>query len=93
MPGVPIDPYASYGGSSLPAAPASTSAAPAQTPTDPYASYGGASLQQPTQPEESMLGKAADVAEGVGTGFVKGAGQTVSGVSHLLKKIPGVGET
>ena len=93
MPGVPIDPYASYGGSSLPAAPASTSAAPAQTPTDPYASYGGASLQQPTQPEESMLGKAADFAEGMGTGFVKGAGQTVSGVSHLLNKIPGVGET
>ena len=31
--------------------------------------------------------------KGLATGVVKGAGQTVSGVSHLVNKIPGVGET
>jgi hypothetical protein len=35
------------------------------------------------------IGTGADVAEG----FAKGAGDTVSGVSHLINKIPGVGET
>jgi hypothetical protein len=41
----------------------------------------------------SVLGDAAIGAlKGAGEGFVKGAGQTVSGVSHIINKIPKVGE-
>ena len=51
----------------------------------------------PTPPEPSSLVKAANVIGEVGgqveTGFEKGAGETVSGISHLIHKIPVVGET
>jgi hypothetical protein len=41
-------------------------------------------------------GALSDVAEdvaGAGSGILKGAGDTVSGVAHLINKIPGIGET
>lgn len=46
-----------------------------------------------TAPQESTLGAIGDTALDVGKGFIKGAGDTVSGVSHLIHKIPVVGET
>jgi hypothetical protein len=39
------------------------------------------------------VGKILDVPQDLETGFVKGVGDTVSGVSHLINKIPVVGET
>ena len=44
-------------------------------------------------PLASTAGEVGQVASDVATGFGKGIGDTVSGVSHLLNKIPGVGET
>ncbi len=41
----------------------------------------------------SALGEVGDTGAKVATGFVKGLGDTVSGVSHLINKIPVVGET
>lgn len=41
---------------------------------------------------ESMLSKAGTMAEDVGAGIVKGAGQTVNTVSSVLNKIPVVGK-
>jgi hypothetical protein len=41
----------------------------------------------------SFTTKANDVADSVASGFAKGAGDTVSGISHLLNKIPVIGET
>ena len=46
-----------------------------------------------SHPIGDVIGKVSDVAGGVATGFAKGAGQTVSGISHILHQIPGVGET
>lgn len=40
-----------------------------------------------------LSNKIYDTGSEVVSGFAKGAGDTVSGVSHLLNKIPGVGET
>jgi len=51
------------------------------------------SAQQTSQPPEGMLSKIGDVSGDVATGFMKGVGDTVSGVSHLLNKIPVIGET
>jgi hypothetical protein len=44
------------------------------------------------KPEEPLISKIGDVGANFATGMVKGAGQTVEGVSSLLNKIPGVGE-
>ena len=44
-------------------------------------------------PIGDVIGKVSDVAGGVATGMAKGVGQTVTGISSLLHKIPGVGET
>jgi hypothetical protein len=48
-------------------------------------------------PPQSMavraLNQIGETGADVASGFVKGAGDTVSGVSHLINKIPGVGET
>ena len=65
-----------------PAAPAAPAALP---------STGGS--DQPDGALGSTLAKIGEAGAGVATGFVKGAGDTVSGVSHLIHKIPVVGET
>jgi hypothetical protein len=46
---------------------------------------------QPAQP--GIMSKVGDVVNDVGLGAVKGVWDTASGVSSLLNKIPGVGET
>ena len=61
-------------------------AAPAAPP-----STGGS--DQPDSTLQNVLAKTGEVGAGVATGFVKGMGDTVSGVSHLIHKIPVVGET
>ena len=70
-------------------------AAPAASTSVPIPE--GATIGDDSQPTNhpigDVVGKISDAAGGVATGFVKGAGQTVSGISHLLNKIPGVGET
>ena len=43
--------------------------------------------------DDSAIGKYMQAAGKVATGFAEGAGDTVSSVSHLLHKIPVVGET
>jgi hypothetical protein len=75
------------------------------TPTAPTAPSAGnvpvpagASFQPVEQPKKFSTGSVTgDIAlgalKGGVTGFAKEAGQTVSGVSHLIHKIPGVGET
>lgn len=81
------DPYASI-------ATPITSAAPTSASSDPYESI--ATTIPPATGTTGVLGavnKVGEVAGDVATGFVKGAGDTVSGVSHLLHKIPVVGET
>lgn len=83
---MPQDPLASIGG--IP-----DTATPQQ---DPLAAIGGipdspSTPDVPTKPDAS-LGVNQAIAD-VGTGFVKGAGDTVSGISHLIHKIPVVGET
>src|SRR5258706_293490 len=40
-----------------------------------------------------VLNKIGETGANVATGFVKGLGDTVSGVSHLLNKVPLIGET
>jgi hypothetical protein len=42
---------------------------------------------------QTGLAAIGETGAGVATGFVKGMGDTVSGVSHLINKIPVVGET
>lgn len=50
-----------------------------------------------TSQQSGILDKIDNVARGaesgIPTGFIKGLGDTVSGVSHLINKIPGIGET
>lgn len=54
----------------------------------------GAPPQSHTPSTGSVTGDIAlGALKGVATGFVKGAGQTASGVSHIINKIPVVGET
>jgi hypothetical protein len=54
---------------------------------------GPASGELPTKSQPSTGRKLLNVAGDVGTGVVKGMGNTVSGVSSLLNKIPVLGET
>ncbi len=91
------DPLASLG---TPATPATSAPAVAPTPSDPLASLGvpatAASTQQQDTAQQqppSLASRALGAGEDVAKGFVKGAGDTVSGVSHLINKIPVVGET
>ena len=71
-------------------------AAPAQPDSTHPLLQPGETLGDPVpsgHPIGDVIGKVSDVAGGVATGFAKGAGQTVSGISHILNKIPVVGET
>ena len=71
-----------------------TFAPPTQTAQPAQHDMSDVTFEPPaSHPIGDVIGKASDVAGGVATGFVKGAGQTVSGISHILNKIPGVGET
>ena len=80
------DPYAAI------ATPAATPAAAPES-ADPYADIATAPQPPASHPIGDVVGKVSDTLGGVATGFAKGAGQTVSGISHILNKIPGVGET
>lgn len=98
------DPLATIGGIPVTATPA---AAPATTQQDPLAALGGipASGISPTGTEKTPLldelgaplaSSDPAVARRIGdvaVGAVKGLGDTVSGVAHMIHKIPGVGET
>lgn len=72
-------------------------AAPAAA--DPLASLGTPAVAAPPANDGIMakIGQAGqsldDATTGVAKGFAKGIGDTTSGISHLLNKIPGVGET
>lgn len=82
------DPYASI------AKPIASAVAPTADPSDPYASIAKPIPDAPgTTGVLGAINKVGEVSGDVATGFVKGAGDTVSGVSHLLHKIPVVGET
>lgn len=75
------DPYASIA-TPLPAANTAAST------DDPYAS-----IATPIPPAPGLLSRAAGVAGDVATGFGAGAVDTISGIGHLLNKVPVVGET
>jgi hypothetical protein len=45
------------------------------------------------RPQESSMHKAISSAEDVGTGFLKGVGHTLGGLSPLINRIPYIGET
>jgi len=84
---MPQDPLAQLG---VPATPAANA--------DPLASLGvsaasSSGSSQTPPPSQGVLSTLADTGADVAAGVVKGAGDTVSGVSHLLNKIPGIGET
>ena len=92
-----FDPTAPY--TPAPAAPTSTpvAAAPAVKPAfDPNAPYTPA-VAPPASEQEGALEKTArgigDAIVGEQVGALKGMGDTVSGVAHLIHKIPVVGET
>jgi hypothetical protein len=94
-PQISTDPFASIATPTV--APAQNASAPT---TDPFASIATPTPGAAPQTSASTTGwldnpvnKINDTIGSVATGFAKGAGDTVSGVSHLLNKIPGVGET
>ena len=66
---------------------------PAQTQQTPIDISDGLVPTAAPEPASTATGGVLDAAKGVATGFAKGVGDTVSGVSHLINKIPGVGET
>jgi hypothetical protein len=87
------DPYADIATPTVAVAPTASATASA----DPYADI---AVPTPAAPEPSTLSKiggavqsVADFVPNAETGFIKGVGDTVSGVAHLINKIPGVGET
>src|SRR5258708_3953284 len=59
----------------------------AQAVSGPHAAAPG------TTGVSGVLNKIGETGASVASGVVKGPGDTVSGVSHLFNKIPGVGET
>jgi len=62
-----------------------------QSPIDLSAGLVPKDTSNGSEPSQSTLGKVGNVAEDVGAGIVKGAGQTVNTVSSVLNKIPVVG--
>ena len=50
-------------------------------------------LDPPAANPSDVNGQPQDARAGFGYGILKGAGDTVSGVAHLINKIPGIGET
>jgi len=69
-----------------PSAGASTPSAPPQT----------VQFDRPVPPATNpsdVGGQPQDARAGLGYGILKGAGDTVSGVAHMINKIPGIGET
>lgn len=74
---------------------ATTASTPAaDSSSDPFASIAKPIQDAPgTTGVLGAINKVGEVGGDVAAGFVKGAGDTVSGVSHLLHKIPVVGET
>lgn len=89
------DPLAGLG---VPATPPTEPTPSSATPTaDPLATLGTPASTKTPQIDQLAASKpessADQVVGDVATGFVKGVGDTVSGVAHLINKIPGVGET
>lgn len=64
-----------------------TDAPASATTNDEYSTPIPSGATDTAQPEQSTLSKVGDVAEDVGTGFVKGAGQTVNTISGLVSKV------
>ena len=95
----PLD-LSQFGGSAVqPQAQPSAQSAPEQAIPLDLSQFGGSVVKPPVTaagPGDAAaggLGKYIEGAAKVATGFAEGAGDTVSAVSHLLHKIPGVGET
>jgi hypothetical protein len=72
-------------------APAPASAASSQSPAGVTLDL-SKSTPVVDAPDNSFAARVARGATRVGTGIAEGAGDTVSGVAHLIHKIPGVGE-
>ena len=84
------------GASAQPAAP--TAATPANGPltftnVTPLPGAGGEETTPPASNPSDVSGEPQDARAGLGYGILKGAGDTVSGVAHMINKIPGIGET